>query len=171
MKIAIVILSDPKGGEEALGRVLLTRWPSLTRPCKSAMKLKSSSMARSRAGQRNSRTYRLNRHALAKMIPRRLCRSIPLRTLPDYLSLLLTLALPTGAYAQTTGNTAQLEWKLSGFENLVGGASSEGKGVCMRQPALSRRLSPFSTFGGRTCMRTPTNNWHKSTLQKDHNAC
>src|SRR5271170_153779 len=60
-------------------------------------------------------------------------RSRPGRFVPlgprDSLALLLILAVPTGAFAQTADDRqGQLQFKLSGFENLVGGSASEGKG-------------------------------------------
>ena len=64
----------------------------------------------------------------AKMIRSRLGRFVPVGP-RDSLALLLILAVPTGAFAQTADDRqGQLQFKLSGFENLVGGSASEGKG-------------------------------------------
>jgi hypothetical protein len=65
---------------------------------------------------------------LVKAIQSRPGRFVPFKS-RNSLVLLLILAVPTRASAQTADDRpGQLQFKLSGFENLVGGSALEGKG-------------------------------------------
>jgi hypothetical protein len=55
-------------------------------------------------------------------------RFVPLRHLLTCLSLLVSLVIATPSFAQATPDAGPFQLKLSGFENLVGGSASEGKG-------------------------------------------
>jgi hypothetical protein len=66
---------------------------------------------------------------LAETKQLQLGRFIAVSSLRARVVLLFALAAPAGAFAQTSDDqVGQLQWKLSGFENLVGGSATEGKG-------------------------------------------
>src|SRR5258708_33628504 len=62
------------------------------------------------------------------MILHRPCRVSPFHVLATYLGLLVSLTVPIGMFAQTSVQPGTFGVKLSGFENLVGGGATFGRG-------------------------------------------
>ncbi len=77
---------------------------------------------------RLSLLVRLNQHGLSQMILHRPCRVSPFHVLATYLGLLVSLTVPIRMFAQTSVQPGTFGVKLSGFENLVGGGATFGRG-------------------------------------------
>src|SRR5258708_10235458 len=65
---------------------------------------------------------------LARMVQHRPCRISPFHALLTYLGLLVSLTCPIRMFAQTSVQPGTFGVKLSGYENLVGGGASVGRG-------------------------------------------